>query len=263
MKIVDAIKDVGRPVAYYPKIARVFGIEAAIFICQLLYWDGKGDRDDGYIYKTAIQIEEETGILERTQRRLKAKLEVDEILESFYDRNKHRKYYRINKDNLNNAYENFFLGIKAPDKKVGSTGQNDRSSTGQNDRSSIHRVHIENTDTSKPATPVAKPKHVYTTPGAVLNILIEKFSPVNPEYQDIFRNTTERKALDHLVVKHGAEKTGRMIESLETSNGMTFFPTITKPTQLKNKLGELIAAYRKAGNKKMATMASKGKEISY
>lgn len=52
-----------RPVAYHPMLAKVLGgVKQAIFICQLLYWHDKGKRPDGFIWKTANDIEKETGL---------------------------------------------------------------------------------------------------------------------------------------------------------------------------------------------------------
>ena len=61
MKISDALRGLGRPVAYYPSLARCLGsIQAAIFLCQLLYWEDK--KQNAYIYKTSEELEEETGL---------------------------------------------------------------------------------------------------------------------------------------------------------------------------------------------------------
>jgi uncharacterized phage protein (TIGR02220 family) len=69
-----ALSELGRPVAYYPTIAKAFGgdVATAIFVCQFMYWSGKvGDR---FIYKTRDEIEEETGIGSSAQRRVTKKL---------------------------------------------------------------------------------------------------------------------------------------------------------------------------------------------
>ena len=36
-----------RPVAYHPRLATVIGVKETVFVCQLLYWDGRGARKDG------------------------------------------------------------------------------------------------------------------------------------------------------------------------------------------------------------------------
>ena len=57
-------------IAYKPQIANWLGsIEAAIYFQQLSHWQKYAKRQDGFIYKSAREIEEETCISERTQRR--------------------------------------------------------------------------------------------------------------------------------------------------------------------------------------------------
>jgi hypothetical protein len=64
MRLSDFLDDVGRPVAYYPKIAIFLkSVNAAIFLCQLVYWEGKQpDGEGGWIYKKQADITEETGL---------------------------------------------------------------------------------------------------------------------------------------------------------------------------------------------------------
>lgn len=52
-----------RGILYQPGFAIILkSINAAIFLDQLLYWHGKGRRADGYIYKTADEIYDETSL---------------------------------------------------------------------------------------------------------------------------------------------------------------------------------------------------------
>jgi hypothetical protein len=58
-----------RPVAYHPGLAIALtklnsrcGAKDAIFISQLLYWDGKGALDGGWIWKTREEWQAETGL---------------------------------------------------------------------------------------------------------------------------------------------------------------------------------------------------------
>lgn len=64
-----------KPIAVRPEWVEELGdIESVIFYQQILYWGDKGGRDDGYIYKTAKDIEYETTLTERQQRRVREKL---------------------------------------------------------------------------------------------------------------------------------------------------------------------------------------------
>lgn len=67
MRLSDFLDDVGRPVAYFPKLALCLGnVNATILLCQLFYWEGKqDDQVEGWIYKTQREICEETGLSRR------------------------------------------------------------------------------------------------------------------------------------------------------------------------------------------------------
>lgn len=78
--IIEILAD--RPVAYHPALARAIGgVKAAIFLGQLLYWNGKGVRDDGWIWKTVVEMEEETALTRAEQEGARAKLGQAGVLE--------------------------------------------------------------------------------------------------------------------------------------------------------------------------------------
>lgn len=62
-------------VAFKPQIAHYLGsIEAALYFQQLSHWQKYAKRSDGYFYKTAKEMEEETCISEKKQRRCREQL---------------------------------------------------------------------------------------------------------------------------------------------------------------------------------------------
>lgn len=73
MSITSAITTLGRPVAFYPAIARAFGdVNTALIVCQFMYWRSRvGERE---IYKTQAEIEQETFVPAHTQRRVLKRL---------------------------------------------------------------------------------------------------------------------------------------------------------------------------------------------
>lgn len=81
--------------------------------------------------------------------------------------------------------------------------------------------------------------------GKDLNDLIDKFKLVNPTYYLIFKNTTQRKALERLVVEFGYEKVSKMIDVVAQCNGEEFAPSIMTPCELERKLGKLIEFYKR------------------
>lgn len=78
-------------------------------------------------------------------------------------------------------------------------------------------------------------------PGVTLNLLIEKFKEVNPSYETLFPNKSQRAALERMVAKHGQEKVERLIQWISKTNKMPYSPTITTPVELEVKLGQLLA----------------------
>lgn len=64
-----------RVIAFQPSIARILGgIDEAIFLQQIYFWSDKGARDDGYVWKTNKEIEEETTLTYEKQLRIRKKL---------------------------------------------------------------------------------------------------------------------------------------------------------------------------------------------
>ena len=106
MKLSEFISDVGRPIAYYPKLARIIGgVKSTVFLCQLFYWRGKGSDPEGWIYKTRDEWEDETGLSHEEQNGARRKLKALKLLEEKHDRLHHRLYYRIAADILDQLWQ--------------------------------------------------------------------------------------------------------------------------------------------------------------
>lgn len=71
--------------------------------------------------------------------------------------------------------------------------------------------------------------------------IIKFFESVNPSYERLYSNTTQRGAAKRLLEKYGAEKVGRMVASLHKFMVLPGCPQITTPDQLEKKLGQYIA----------------------
>ena len=76
--------------------------------------------------------------------------------------------------------------------------------------------------------------------GKEIGAMIEGFKDINPMWEGMFENTTERKALVELAEKIGKEKLNNLIVALPEIVAMPYAPKITKPTELKRDLGKLI-----------------------
>lgn len=97
-KLIESILS-ERHVLYRRDFARVFGgVCPGLFLSQLFYWMGRGQDEDGWIYKTMDEWNEETGMtrkeLERARRMLRETLVLEE------KRGVSKLYYRVNMDVL-------------------------------------------------------------------------------------------------------------------------------------------------------------------
>ncbi|MBN2700822.1 MAG: hypothetical protein JXR29_05165 [Methylothermaceae bacterium] len=97
MSVSRTIADLGKPITFYPEIARFFrSVETSVFLCQFLYWRGKvGDRE---IYKTRGEIEHETALSHFQQREACKRLKKLGYLEIVKKGLPAKNYYRFHWD---------------------------------------------------------------------------------------------------------------------------------------------------------------------
>lgn len=101
MSPLDAIRSMGRPLAYYPAMAKhVGGINAAIFLGQLMYWDERTDNALG-VHKTSEQWEDETGLTAKQQALVRSSLKKLGLLIETHRRLEHRIYFKLDHDAFN------------------------------------------------------------------------------------------------------------------------------------------------------------------
>ncbi|MBV7457336.1 hypothetical protein KW843_22840 [Acidovorax sp. sif1233] len=106
MSLFASLSHVGRPVAYYPRLARFFGsVNAAILFAQLHYWHGRGSDSELGIYKTSGELEEETGLSYREQATARAQLRDGGYLVETNRRLEHKVYFKLVPDVIDAAYE--------------------------------------------------------------------------------------------------------------------------------------------------------------
>lgn len=84
--------------------------------------------------------------------------------------------------------------------------------------------------------------------GKEINNLIGLFNKLNPSYEQLFKNKSQRAAMERLIKKFGLDKVRRIIEFAEKTSGKQYAPTITTPIQLEAKLGDLIIFFNKEKN---------------
>ena len=90
------LRAAGRPIAYYPQLAKPLGgVNAVILFSHFLYWNERSDCALG-VYKSAAEIEDETGLSVQEQRTARKRLRDLGILIETEKRIEHRIYFRLN-----------------------------------------------------------------------------------------------------------------------------------------------------------------------
>jgi hypothetical protein len=98
-----------RPVAYYPKLVKVTGsVNAAIFLSQLGYWTPKAADPDGWVYKTQIEWESETGLTRWEQETARRQLRDRGIVAEVKRGMPARLFFQIDVDALTSSWEAAF-----------------------------------------------------------------------------------------------------------------------------------------------------------
>ena len=106
MRFAEFVRNSGSPVAYYPRLAIALGgVKEAVFVCQLLYWEGKQSDSERWIHKSLEEVRVETGLSRYEQDGVRRTLERKGILECRYDRLVHRLYFRIDLCRLSDCWE--------------------------------------------------------------------------------------------------------------------------------------------------------------
>lgn len=153
MKIGDLLIGIGRPVAYFPAIARIVGVKECVFLCQLLYWSDKAEK--GWIYKTQEEFTNETGLSRAEQETARRNLKKMGLLDERHQRLLHRMFYRVNLDKLDEVWSSPNAGTSHSGKQELALGDGDNPAPaeGVNPHSSLDAETTTENTTRAPATP--------------------------------------------------------------------------------------------------------------
>lgn len=107
MSLSESLKTAGQAVAYFPRLAKPLGsVNASILFGHFFYWSDKGSSELG-IYRTAEEIEAETGLTRDEQRTARAKLRERGVLIETEKRIEHRIYYKLDLSAFDELMKNF------------------------------------------------------------------------------------------------------------------------------------------------------------
>lgn len=81
--------------------------------------------------------------------------------------------------------------------------------------------------------------------GKKINEILCMFKKINPTYKELFKNKTQRKAIEWLIKEFSEKKIINILNVLPEMQDEKYCPTITTPLELKNKFAQLIAYGRK------------------
>lgn len=92
-----------RPIAFQRSFIRLdIGVTAALFLSQMIYWTNRSD-DDGWVYKTQEEWEEETGLSRYEQEGARKKLRSIGVLQEKKKGVPARLFYKVDNDVLSQA----------------------------------------------------------------------------------------------------------------------------------------------------------------
>ena len=98
MRPSESLRIAGKPVAYFPQLAKPLGgVNASLLFGHFFYWNDKGRSELG-VYRTADEIEVETGLSRDEQRTARRKLRERGVLIETEKRIEHRIYYKLDLD---------------------------------------------------------------------------------------------------------------------------------------------------------------------
>ena len=149
MRVADVLRELGRPIAYYPYLSKYLGgVNAAVFFCQIFYWQDKATSEFG-VHKTVEELELETGLSYEEQRAARTKLRAAGVLIETAKRIEHRTYFRVDEDALE-----ALLSSPPPARKVKKTveGTSEKSTSrnGKSPSREMGKVHSANSEIPTP-----------------------------------------------------------------------------------------------------------------
>lgn len=252
MKPSDFLQDIGRPMAYYPKLRKATGsTTATIMLCNLIYWRGKESGPDGWLYKTAEEIEDETGLSYREQQSARKQLVKQELVEERYQRLDHKMYFRINLQVLDTKWSHCF-------------SRNDRSSVRETtdrqfDETTDRQFVINNIDytpNTSSSAPLGK-VDAYKSFMDTWNSNIE-----GTPFPSIVAMTDKRKKAIRDLLVDSPDALNMLVPVINYLSGIEFFTGENKNKWVASfdyllQKGKLIEHYEKCKNKQKPTVPDK------
>ena len=157
MRVSDVLRDIGRPVAYYPGLAKPLGgVKAAVLFCQIFYWHSRAMHELG-VHKTADELAEETGLSYEEQRAARKALKQKGVLIETEKRLEHKIYFRIDEDALERVVDGARAISQHTDSGAEAKSANAENPTSPNGKSPFREVDkVHSADRSNPSPPTVQ-----------------------------------------------------------------------------------------------------------
>lgn len=219
---------IGKPIAFHPLFSKLFGgSDEAIYIQQLLFWSDKGSREDGWIYKTKDEIEEETNISSKKQDRIRKIFEENGILKTDLIKVGGRPVLHYFVDS--SALQKIIFDYTEMGESIILRGYNERNMP-KRDNPSIQRI-PDNTIQAEESAPESASVSI----SKIIPELIDLFKDINASYKTFFANKTERSASKSLLEVHSFEEIKERLKYVRRYNQVPFlsrYDKIYKPSDL-------------------------------
>jgi hypothetical protein len=103
MRLSEALTGLGRPIAYFPNLAKFLGgVKAALLFCQLWYWSQRANKE---FWKSLDELADELGMTFEELRAARKGLAEMGLVQTRYARIEHRLYFRVDEDRLNDLWD--------------------------------------------------------------------------------------------------------------------------------------------------------------
>ena len=197
MRPSESLKIAGKPIAYYPQLAKPLGgVNASILFSHFFYWHDKTQHELG-VYRTAEEIELETGLSVQEQRTARNKLKERGVLIETEKRIEHRIYYKLDLD----AFDDLML-------------QHSRSEESTAPKCNINSPELQNQHSgSKESTAVIRTEDL-TEDLTVNTYLSAEAETERPAVAKATAKATKHEADLALLAEHGIE--GQIAEDFLT-----------------------------------------------
>lgn len=142
--------------------------------------------------------------------------------------------------------------VKVPDNNIWSQGEKPKTKIATDQNSHSGNIgHISNKDIKVIKSNSNKDTSEETSQGKIFQDYVESLKPLNPTaYTKWFENTTQRKNINLLIKQFSLNQIKELVCFIELNKSKEYFPSITTPLQLVDKLPQVEKFYKSRGYKK-------------